>query len=126
MQRTFIKKYFLFTVHNSVEKASKERSNIADDARPGVKVAETTLKRLVCSWFRRTGEEMGKLLVEAMSRNKCSSQVRISHVLRLILVSICDVFTDCLSPSTVSYRPVNVMLAMKLLPAVTPCYRLLA
>jgi hypothetical protein len=45
-------------VHNWVEKFSQGRSKVADDARPGAEVAETTVKRLLCSGFRRTGKAM--------------------------------------------------------------------
>jgi hypothetical protein len=48
-------------------------------------------------WSNRTSLSM---LVEDMSRNKCSFQVQISHVLRFI--SICDLFTDCPSYMTIS------------------------
>jgi hypothetical protein len=62
-------------------------------------VAETTVKRLLCCWFRCTSKAMGQayqsVLVEDVSRNKCSFQVRISRVLRSI--SICVLFID--SPS---------------------------
>jgi hypothetical protein len=50
MQRIFIKKCFLFMVgsveadRNWVEKFSQEHLKVADDARPGVEVAETTAK----------------------------------------------------------------------------------
>jgi hypothetical protein len=53
MQRIFIKKCFLFmvgsvssckAVHNWVKKFSQGRSKVADDARPGAEVAETTAK----------------------------------------------------------------------------------
>jgi hypothetical protein len=55
MQRIFIKKCFLFTVwclsrkavHNWVEKFSQGRSKVANDARPGVEVAGTTVKSLL-------------------------------------------------------------------------------
>jgi hypothetical protein len=43
-------------VHNWIENFSQERSKIADDAGPGVEVAETTVKRLLCCGFRRTGK----------------------------------------------------------------------
>jgi hypothetical protein len=46
-------------VHNWVEKLSDGCSKVADDARPGAKVAETTVKRLLCRGFRRTGKAMG-------------------------------------------------------------------
>jgi hypothetical protein len=45
------------SVHNLVEKFSQGHSKIADDARHGAEVAETTVKRLCCG-FRRTGEAM--------------------------------------------------------------------
>jgi hypothetical protein len=46
-------------VHSWVEKFSQGRSEVADDARPGVEVAETTVKRLLCCGFRRTGKAIG-------------------------------------------------------------------
>jgi hypothetical protein len=46
-------------VHNCVEKFSQGRSKVADDGRPGAEVAETTVKRLLCCGFRRTGKAMG-------------------------------------------------------------------
>jgi hypothetical protein len=61
-------------VHNWVEKFSQGRSKVADDARPGTEVAETTVKRLLCCGFRRTGKAVGtnvSMLVEDMSGNKC-------------------------------------------------------
>jgi hypothetical protein len=48
-------------VHNSVEKLSQGHSKVADDARPGAKVNETTLKRLLCCGFRRTGKAIGQV-----------------------------------------------------------------
>jgi hypothetical protein len=48
-------------VHNRVEKFSQERSKVADDARPGAEVAETTIKRFLCCGFRRTGKAMGQV-----------------------------------------------------------------
>jgi hypothetical protein len=48
-------------VHNWVEKFPQERSKLADDARPGDEVAETTDKRLLCCGFRRTGKVMGQV-----------------------------------------------------------------
>jgi hypothetical protein len=44
--------------YNWVEKFSQGRSKVADDARPGAEVAETTVKRLLCCGFRRTEEAM--------------------------------------------------------------------
>jgi hypothetical protein len=38
-------------VHNWVEKFSQGRSKVADDARPGAEVAETTVKRLLDGGF---------------------------------------------------------------------------
>jgi hypothetical protein len=55
MQRVFIKKCFLFygwkclsrkAVQNWVEKFSEGRSKVVDDARTGVEVAETTVKKI--------------------------------------------------------------------------------
>jgi hypothetical protein len=45
-------------VHNSVEKFSPGRSKEADDSRQSAEVAETTVKRLLCCGFRRTGKPM--------------------------------------------------------------------
>jgi hypothetical protein len=42
-----------------MEKFSQGRSKVADDARPGVEVAETADKRLLCCRFRLTGKAMG-------------------------------------------------------------------
>jgi hypothetical protein len=50
----------------------------------GFMVAETKFKILLCCGFRRYGTSVS-MLVEDMSRNKCFSQVRTSHVLRFIL-----------------------------------------
>jgi hypothetical protein len=36
------------SVHSWVEKFSQGRSKVADDARPGAEVAETTVRRLLC------------------------------------------------------------------------------
>jgi hypothetical protein len=48
-------------VHNWVEKISRGRLKVADDARQGAEMAETTVKRLVCCGFRRTGKAMGQV-----------------------------------------------------------------
>jgi hypothetical protein len=48
-------------VHNWVEKFSQGRSEVVDDARPGAEVPETTVKRLLCCGFRRTGKAMGQV-----------------------------------------------------------------
>jgi hypothetical protein len=77
-------------VQNCAEKLSQGRSKVTDDARTGAELADTTVKKLLCCGFRRTGKVMGQ--VEDMSRNKCFVHVRISHVLSFI--SICDLFTD--------------------------------
>jgi hypothetical protein len=45
-------------VHSWVEQFSQGRSKVADDAPPSVEVAETTVKRLLCYGFRRTGKAM--------------------------------------------------------------------
>jgi hypothetical protein len=63
-------------VHNWVEKSSEGRSKVADDARPGAEVAQTTARRLLCCGFRRNCKAMGhvcvrvSMLVENISRNK--------------------------------------------------------
>jgi hypothetical protein len=49
------------TAHTWVEKFSQGLSKITDDARPGAEVAEATLKRCLCCWFRRTGKAMGQM-----------------------------------------------------------------
>jgi hypothetical protein len=87
-------------VHNWVQKFSQGRSKVADDARPGRHVetaTEATVLRVeeLIRADRRITIDSVAMLVEDMSRNKCFSQIRISHVLRFI--SICDLFTD--SPS---------------------------
>jgi hypothetical protein len=48
-------------VHKWVEKLSQGLPKVTDDARPGVKVAETTVKRLICCGFRRTKKAMGQV-----------------------------------------------------------------
>jgi hypothetical protein len=48
-------------VHNWVEKFSQGRLIVADDARPGARVVEITVKRFLCCELRRTGKEMGQL-----------------------------------------------------------------
>jgi hypothetical protein len=48
-------------VQSWVEKFSKELSKASDAARPGAEVAETTDKRFLCCWFRRTGKAMGQV-----------------------------------------------------------------
>jgi hypothetical protein len=51
----------LIAVQNWVEKSSEGRSKAADDAGPHAEVAETTVKRLLCCGFRRTGKAMGQV-----------------------------------------------------------------
>jgi hypothetical protein len=61
-------------------------------------VAETTVKRRLCCGFRRTGKAMGQVYRcwwRICQEINVFSQVRISHVLRIIL--ICNLLTD--SPS---------------------------
>jgi hypothetical protein len=48
-------------VYNWVEKFSQGRSKIADDTRPGAKVVDTTIKRLLFCRLRSTGKAMGQL-----------------------------------------------------------------
>jgi hypothetical protein len=48
-------------VHNWVEKFSQGHSEVADDARPGAEVAETTAKRLLCCGFQCIGKAMGQV-----------------------------------------------------------------
>jgi hypothetical protein len=65
-------------VHNWVEKFSHGHLKVTDDDQPGAEVAKTTVKRLLCCWFRRTGKVMGQvyqMLGEDMLRNKCFFQV---------------------------------------------------
>jgi hypothetical protein len=83
------------SVHNWVEKFSIGRSKVADDARPGAEVAETTVKILLRCGFRRTGKVMGQVYRcwwKICREINVFFQVRISHVLRFI--SIWDLFTD--------------------------------
>jgi hypothetical protein len=47
-------------VHKWVEKFSQGRSKVEDDALPGAEVVETTVRRLPCRGFRRTGKAMGQ------------------------------------------------------------------
>jgi hypothetical protein len=51
-------------VHNWVEKFSQGRSQVADDGRPGVQVADTTFRTLLCFRFRRTYKAMGRALIK--------------------------------------------------------------
>jgi hypothetical protein len=46
--------------HNWIEKLSQGRSKVADYSRSS-EVAETTVKRLLRCWFRRTGKAMGQV-----------------------------------------------------------------
>jgi hypothetical protein len=51
----------LKAVHSWFEKLSQGRLKVADDASPGVEVAEITVKRLLCCWFQCTGKAMDKM-----------------------------------------------------------------
>jgi hypothetical protein len=68
-------------VHNCVEELYQGNSKVADDARISAKVAETIVKRLLVSMHLQSYETSVSMLVEDMSRSKCSFQFRISHVL---------------------------------------------
>jgi hypothetical protein len=85
-------------VHNWVEKFPQGRSKVANDARPSAELAEITVKTTctlqVSTHWQSDGTGVS-MLVADMSRNKCFSQFRISHVLRFIY--FCDQYTD--SPS---------------------------
>jgi hypothetical protein len=64
MQRIFIKKYFLFTVgsvcHVKRFKAGRQKFHRWRRGwNGGADVAETTVKRLLCCEFRRTGKAIG-------------------------------------------------------------------
>jgi hypothetical protein len=48
-------------VHNWVEKFSKGRLKVADDARRSAEVAEATVKRLLHCGFQHTGKAMGQV-----------------------------------------------------------------
>jgi hypothetical protein len=67
----------------------------ADDKEVETEVAENNQKTFRL-WVSKHGTSV-LMLMEDMSRNKCFSQVRITHVLRFI--PICDLFTD--SPSCI-------------------------
>jgi hypothetical protein len=47
-------------VRKWVDKFSQGRSKVANVASPGAEVSETTVKRLLCCGFRRTGKAMGQ------------------------------------------------------------------
>jgi hypothetical protein len=67
-------------------------------------VTETTVKRLLCGGFRRTGKAMGQVCQcwwGICREINISFQVRISHVLRFI--SICNLFTNS-SSYRISYK----------------------
>jgi hypothetical protein len=85
-------------VHNWVDKFSQGRSKVADDARPGAEVAETTnISVLRVSTYWQRDVMSASVFAEDMSRNKCF-KFRISHVLHF--TSTCDLFTD-----SSSYQP---------------------
>jgi hypothetical protein len=48
-------------VHDWVDKFYQGLSKVANDDRPGVEVAQTTVKRLLCCGFRRAGKAMGQV-----------------------------------------------------------------
>jgi hypothetical protein len=48
-------------VHNWVDKFFQGRSKVADEARPGADLTETTFKRLLCCQFRRNGNAIGQV-----------------------------------------------------------------
>jgi transposase len=73
-------------VHNWAKKFSRSRSKVADDARSGAEVAETTDKRLLCCGFRRTGKAMGQVyqcwwygraIAQAVSRRLPTAAARV-------------------------------------------------
>jgi hypothetical protein len=99
LQRIVIKKYFLFTV-GSVCRVKPfitwwQTFRWWTGWNGGAEVAETTVRRLLCCWFRRTGKAMGQVYQcwwRICREINVIFLVRISHVLRLI--SICDLFTE--------------------------------
>jgi hypothetical protein len=59
-------------------------------------VAETTVKKILCCGFRRSGKAMTQVCQRwwrICRETNIFFQVRISHV--LLFISICDVFTNC-------------------------------
>jgi hypothetical protein len=103
IQRMFIKKCFLFTIGSvcRVKRFTTGSRNSLMDVRKSRIMADQARK-----WLRQQSKDFRSSGFDAlvmrwdkgisvggdMSRNKCFSQVRISHVLRFI--SICDLFTD--------------------------------
>jgi hypothetical protein len=82
-------------VHNWVEKFSQGPPKVAEDARLGAEVPETTVKRTQCCGFGLTGKAMGQVYQcwWRICREICVLfHVRISHV--LCFISIYDPFTD--------------------------------
>ena len=56
------KKFLSFkAVQTTRSRNNRRRSEVAEDALPGEEVAETTIKRLVCCGFPRTGKAMGQV-----------------------------------------------------------------
>jgi hypothetical protein len=91
--------------YNWVEKFSQGRSKVADDAGPGAEVAETTVERLLCCGFRRTGKAMRQAYQcwwRICREINVFFQGRISHVLRFI--SISHLFTDCTSYYLIHFK----------------------
>jgi hypothetical protein len=81
-------------VHNWVEKFSQGRLKVTNDARPVVKVAEATIKRLLFCGFRGAGKAMGEVYQcwWRICQEMIFFQFRLSRVSHFI--SICDPFTD--------------------------------
>jgi glutamine synthetase type III len=69
MQRIFIKIFRIYdgkclsrkAVHKWVEIFRQGRSKVANDARLGAEVAETTVRRVLCYEFRSTGKAIGQV-----------------------------------------------------------------
>jgi hypothetical protein len=102
IQRTFVRKCFLFTVGSvcplkrfatgswSSLKDLRKSQMMADQVRKWLR----TVKRLLCWGFRRTGKAMGQVYQcwwRTCRDIHVSFQVRISHV--LCFISICDLFS---------------------------------
>jgi hypothetical protein len=86
--------------HSWVEKFSEGRSRVADDETELRKWLKQQSKSLYAVGFDALVSDgtSVSMLVEDVSRNKCFSHVRISHVLRF--KSICDIITDTTTTTT--------------------------
>jgi hypothetical protein len=96
-------------VHNRVEKFSEGRSKIADDARRGAEVAETTVKILLRCGFRRTDKAMAQV---------CQCWWGICREINVFFfpgsnikcflrfITICDIFTG---PSSYRLLPIIIL-----------------